>query len=234
MEICADKNKAREYVREKIGEQYLIPQLFCKKKVTKKDIENLPNSFILKISNGSGNNILVKDKSKENINDIVKLINFYTKIQYGYIWGEFHYNNIPINIVAEELLLDENGEVPNDIKVHCFNNGKEKHKIIEYHYKVDGVNYKNMYDENWEESLDYIFGFKSDGRKVEKPKKLDKILNVCDRLSEDTNYVRVDLYYIKGKIYFGELTFIPGAGYSKFQPDSANLLWGEYMGDEFK
>ena len=60
-----------------------------------------------------------------------------------------------------------------------------------------------MYDENWEESLDYIFGFKSDGRKVEKPKKLDKILNVCDRLSEDTNYVRVDLYYIKGKIYRG-------------------------------
>ena len=81
--------------------------------------------------------------------------------------------------------------------------GKEKRKIIDCHYERNGVHYKNMYDENWEESLDYIFGFKSDGRKVEKPKKLNKILNVCDRLSEDTNYVRVDLYYIKGKIYRG-------------------------------
>lgn len=231
MKICADKDKVRKYVESKIGSKYLIPQYFCKTKITKNDIEKLPNSFILKTSNGSGTNILVKDKTKEQIKEIVKLINFYTKIEYGYIWGEFHHNEIPITIVAEKLILDKNGNVPNDLKVHCFDNGSEKHKVIEYHYKVDGKNYKNMYDENWN-PLDYVFGFKSDGRKIKKPKNLKEILNVCDKLSEDTNYVRVDLYNLDGKIYFGELTFIPGAGYSPFEPESANTLWGRYMGNE--
>lgn len=233
MEICADKDKVRDYVKSKIGEKYLIPQYFCKSKVTKGDIKKLPNSFILKTSNGSGTNILIKDKEKESIRDIVKLINFYTKIQYGYIWGEFHYNKIPITIVAEKLILDKNGNIPDDLKVHCFDDGKKKRKIIECHYKIDGKNYKNMYDENWK-NLNYVFGFKSDGRKIKKPENIKEILNICDKLSEDTNYVRVDLYNVNGKIYFGELTFIPGAGYSHFNPESANELWGSYMGSEKK
>lgn len=232
-EICADKVKVRKYVASKIGEKYLIPQYFSKKSLSIKDLKKLPNEFILKTSNGSGTNIIVFDKRQVNLKSLCKTINYFKKVQYGYIWGEYYYNRVPIRIVAEKLLKDENGNIPDDLKIHCFDNGKKKHKIIECHYKVKGKNYKNCYDEKWHK-LNYVYGFKSDGRKINKPDNLDEILYVCDKLSEDTNYVRVDLYNIKGKLYFGELTFIPGAGYAPFEPESANTLWGKYMGKEKK
>ena len=233
-EICADKMKVRDYVKNKIGEKYLIPEYFCKKKITYKDLQNLPNEFILKTSNGSGTNKLVLDKSKENLHKLAALMNYYTTIKYGYIWGEFYYNKSSVSIVAEKLLKDEKGQIPNDYKIHCFDDGKTKRKVIEVHYKVNGENKKNIYDENWEPIKDYIFGFSSDGRKIPRPENIKELLYVADKLSEDTNYVRVDLYNIKNKIYFGELTFIPGAGYAHFEPETADLLWGNYMGEEKK
>ena len=159
-------------------------------------------------------------------------MNYYTTIKYGYIWGEFYYNRSNISIVAEKLLKDETGNIPNDYKIHCFDDGKNKRKIIEVHYKVNGKNMKNIYDEKWISIKDYVFGFGSDGRKIKKPSNLKELLYVADKLSEDTNYVRVDLYNVNNKIYFGELTFIPGAGYARFNPESADLLWGDYMGEE--
>jgi len=229
--LGADKVKVRNYVEEKIGRKHLIPQYFCKKKVTVEDLQKLPNQFILKTSNGSGTNIIVRNKKQEDLQQICDTINFFTKIKYGYIWGEFYYNKVPIRIVAEKLLEDENGDIPNDLKIHCFNNGREKHKIIESYYKIEGQIYKNCYDENWK-PLNYVYGFTSDGRKIPRPKNLKEIIKIADKLSEDTNYVRVDLYNIKNKLYFGELTFIPGAGYAHFSSKDADLLWGEYMGNE--
>ena len=225
--ICADKDRVRGYVKNKIGEKYLIPQYFCKKRITVQDLEKLPGEFILKTSNGT--NMIISDKKKENLSDVCKVMNYLTKIKYGYLWGEFYYNKVPIRIVAEKLLKDENNNVPNDIKIHCFNNGKEKHKIIEYHYKVDGQNMKNCYDENWKR-IDNVYGFGSDDRIIKKPKNLKEILQVADKLSADTNYVRVDLYNVQNQIYFGELTFIPGAGYAPFKSRKDDLLWGKYVG----
>lgn len=63
-------------------------------------------------------------------------------------------------------------------------------------------------------------------------KLLKEIIEICDKLSEDFNYVRVDLYIFKDKIYFGELTFTSGSGFAKFKPEEKDVLWGEYMGDK--
>ena len=89
---------------------------------------------------------------------------------------------------------------------------------------------KNIYDENWK-LIDYQYGFGSDGRNVEKPKQFDEIVEICDKLSEDFSYVRIDLYIFKNNIYFGELTFTPGSGFAKFVPEEKDKLWGEYWGN---
>ena len=103
--------------------------------------------------------------------------------------------------------------------------------FYETFYLIDGNLRKNIYDENWE-LLDYTYGFPGDGRKIKKPKQFKEINYVCDKLSEDFNYVRVDLYLFNEKIYFGELTFTSGAGFSHFKPESKDLLWGKYWGND--
>ena len=228
--LCADKDKVRNYVKDKIGEKYLIKQYFSKRKIKPSDLEKLPNQFAIKTNNASSTNIIVYDKSKENLQDLCDKMNYYTTINYGYLWGEFFYTKIPVRIVAEELLI-EDGKLPDDFKIHCFNNGKEKHKFFESFYTVDGNLMKNIYDENWKR-IDYSYGYGSDGRKIEKPKQLKEIVEICDKLSEDFNYVRVDLYIFKDKIYFGELTFTSGSGFAKFNPDDKDILWGQYMGED--
>lgn len=229
--LCADKSKVRDYVKDKIGEKYLIEQYFSKRKITITDLEKLPDRFAIKTNNASSTNVIVMDKEKENLSELCDKMNFFTTINYGYLWGEYFYTKIPVRIVAEKLLLDSNGNIPDDFKVHCFNDGKTKHKFFETFYTVDGNLMKNIYDEDWK-LLDYQYGFGSDGRNVKRPDNLDEIIDVCDKLSSDFNYVRVDLYICDDKIYFGELTFTPGSGFAKFNPPDADLLWGKYMGIE--
>lgn len=225
---CADKVNVREYVKNKIGDKYLIKKYFNKKRITRKDIEDLPNSFAIKTNNASSTNIMVFDKAKEDIDSIVDIMNFFVKIKYGYLWGEYFYNKIKPQIIAEELLVDKKGNIPDDFKIHCFNNGQKKHKFFETFYLVDGKLNKNIYDESWN-LIDYNYGFHGDGRKIKKPNNFDEIIDICDKLSEDFNYVRIDLYLFNDKIYFGEMTFTPGAGYAKFDSDDKDYLWGSYM-----
>lgn len=71
--------------------------------------------------------------------------------------------------------------------------------------------------------------FHNDRSAIRIPKNLTEMINAAEKLSEDFPFVRVDLYNIDGKIYFGELTFYPGSGYSGFIPDSADVTIGKYF-----
>ena len=64
-------------------------------------------------------------------------------------------------------------------------------------------------------------------REIEKPEGLNHMLEIAAKLSEGFPYVRVDLYNLAGRIYFGELTFYPWSGYVQFQPDDADYLFGD-------
>lgn len=228
MVLCADKNAVREYVKNKIGDKYLVEQYFCKKRITKKDLESLPSSFVLKTTSGSSTNIIVKDKSKEDLESLSYTMNYYTKIKYGYMWGEFFYNKINTKIIAEKLLTDKPVD---DYKIHCFRKNGELIQIIEVLYDTPEGRFKNMYDTSWNK-LDYYFSLNSDGREYDKPSQLTELLSLSDKLSSDFNYSRIDFYVIEGKIYFGEITFVPTAGYGEFNPKPYNEVWGSYIGED--
>lgn len=226
-----DKHKVRKYVKKKIGEQYLIPQYFHKRKIKEKDLLKLPNEFVLKTNNGSGTNYIVKDKTKENLKEVCDYLNYLAKIKFQYIWGEFHYSKIKPTIVCEKLLKDEDENIPDDIKCFCFIDNEGKKKKILYQERVIGdERYRIMFDEKWK-PINVNSSFKELKIKLDKPKNYNEILKVIDKLSEDFNFVRVDLFLLKDKIYFGELTFTPTAGYLKFEDDKTDLLWGSYWGN---
>ena len=227
-----DKNKVREYVKNKIGEEYLIPQLLCVKKLKYQDIEKLPNSFVIKTNNGSGTNYIVKDKTKEDYNIMCNYMNAFLKIKYQYIWGEYHYEKIKPRIVIDNLLIDKNGNLPDDIKCFCFNNNGIKHKILYQERVIGDERYRIMFDENWN-LINMKSSFKMLDIDLKRPKNYKKIIKVIDKLSEDFNFVRVDLFLFNNKIYFGELTFTPTAGYLKFEDNETDLLWGSWIGNNY-
>ena len=225
---CADKLVVREYVKEKIGERYLIPLYLKTSRLTYEDIKKLPRSFVLKTNNASGTNIIVFDKRKENILKIIKTMNNYVKIKYGYVALELFYNKIKPMILAEKLLLDEKGSIPDDYKFHCFRDGQNYKIYIQVLYDRMAEIGKNIYDENWQLQSFTMGDYQVNKKIIEKPENLDEMLTIVKKLASDFDYVRVDLYNINKKIYFGELTFTHASGYSKFSPNEYDRIWGTY------
>ena len=225
---CANKSLVRQYVQEKIGEEYLIPQYFCKSKICTNDLKKLPQSFIIKTTNGSGTNLTIINKNKEDLQSICNKMNSYTKIKYGYLWGEFFYDKTKNQIIAEKLLTKE---IVYDYKIHCFRNNKGKfHQIIEVLWGPKNDRHKKMYDTNWK-PLKYSFSLPPEDQSFPKPKQLEELLLLSAKLSGDFSYVRTDFYIVENKIFFGELTFIPTAGFGRFNPTRFDNIWGSWIED---
>ncbi len=225
--LCADKYKARDYIKDKVGEKYLIPLLFVGDNIKVKDLKELPNSFVIKTNNASKTNLIVFDKEKETLEELVKKVNKFLKIKFWYRSFEMFYSKVSPKVIVEKLLLTKENKVPDDYKIHIFNNNKNSKVIIQVDSDRMNNHKRAFFSENWEE-LDYSLGFKKNENKINKPDNLEEMLFVAKKLSKEFDYIRVDLYNVNGKIYFGELTFTHGSGYEKFSPDSIDLEWGRY------
>lgn len=224
--LCADKYAVRDYVKEKIGEEYLVPLIFHTTNPTDIVPGNLPDfPFIIKTNHGCGDYIIVKDKSTIDWKRVQKNLKKSLKSNYYYKAKEWQYKNIKPCIVVEKLLLDKNFNIPNDYKFNCFN-GKLGFPEVHIDRYIDYR--KNCYDSEWN-ILNCEWGAKR-GSEVKKPKLLTKMILLAEILAKDFRYVRVDLYNLRDKIYFGELTFSPGAGFCRFNPPE----WDRKFGNELK
>lgn len=230
-----DKHKVRKYVSRKIGSKYLIPEYLYTKKLKLSDFDALPKGFVIKTTNGSGTNLIVKNKQKENLPEIISYINWLTKLRYGYVWGEFFYNYIKPGIVVEKLLLDKKNNIPDDLKCFCFKDNQGiRRKVLYFERVIGDERSRIMFDENWKPIKYKNSNFSKLNIKLKKPQNAQEILNVIDKLSEDFSFVRVDLFLLGNKIYFGELTFVPTAGYMKFDDPEIDRLWGSWIEDSDK
>ena len=163
--------------------------------------------------------------------EVVRYLNWLSKIKYGYIWGEFFYNRIRPGIIAEKLIGDKNGNIPDDLKCFCFkDNAGVRRKILYFERVIGDEQHRIMFDENWQPVNYGGSHFKRLNLRLKKPKNSAEILHVIDKLSEDFNFVRVDLFLSGDKIYFGELTFTPTAGYMTFSKEGIDELWGSWIG----
>ena len=226
--ICADKYRVREYVKEKIGEEYLIPLLLVTDELTEEQWDKLPNQFVAKANHNSGPVQIVKDKSKANKKEIIKELNNQLKLDYGVLSQEKYYSDIPRKIIVEKLLKDEKREMLQDIKTHCFNDGKKRRYFFDLcsRESVSSEVKSTLYDENWNNLK--VTNATLDENEYKKPKNFEEILKVAKKLSEDFNCVRVDLYNINERIYFGELTFCDASGFGKFTDRSWDYRLGSY------
>lgn len=226
MQRCADKYLVRSYVEEK-GLGHILNDLYAvfpsPEAIT---LDNLPDQFVLKLSNGSSTNLLVRNKADLNLEQVrQKFRDFFA--QAGSSAGrEWVYRDGTPRIIAEQYLTDPDQPdiaLP-DYKILCFN-GEPKYII-----RVGGRYTENcchvVYDTQWNKQEVLIAGSPSVPL-TPRPDSLDQMLEIARTLSADFPAVRVDLYSIKDKLYFGELTFFPWSGYTMFEPDVFDYKLGE-------
>lgn len=209
-----DKYLVRDYIKEKIGAKYLVSLLGAFDNPKEINFEKLPNQFVIKLNTGSGFNIIVTDKQKINSDKIIKQLNKWMKLNYYKIKKEPQYKNIQKKIIIEEYISDKNGEL-NDYKFFCFNG---KVEFIE----VDSDRFCNhtmdFFDKDWNLLQLHKGKYKNSSTIPMKPENFNKMINIAEELASDLQFVRVDLYNVDGNIYFGELTFTPAGGLTKFNP----------------
>ncbi len=221
-----DKYAVREYVKEKIGEAYLNEVYFVYNNPQEIDYERLPNQFVLKATHGSNMHVLVKDKGAINKTRIKFLMNKWMRRNLYYTTGqEWAYKNVKPRIIAEKYMDDEGARLT-DYKFFCFSGHP---KFIQVSNHIENTHYLNHYDLEWND-LGVTYGkWPSYEGAIEKPSKLKEMIEVAKCLSGNFPFVRVDLYSIKKKIVFGELTFYPGCGKFDYFPKSFNKQIGDYI-----
>ena len=234
----ADKYQVRDYVKEKGLEQYLVDLYGVWYNANEVDFDKLPNVFIFKANNGcgKGSNMIVSDKSKIDTDAVRKTVNGWLHEKHvGALAAEPQYKNMKPCVIAEALLPIEEGQKSLvDYKIWCFN-GKA-HYIWTCSDRDNQGTEVMTYDRDWN-PMPEVCVFDDRYRKgalMEKPKNLDEMLNVAETLTKGFPCVRLDLYNIKGKIYFGEMTFTSLGGMMDFYTPEFLLKCGEMVDLNYK
>lgn len=230
-----DKFAVKKWVADKIGEEYVITMLGVWNNANEIDFESLPDQFVLKSTNGGGGDIIIcKDKYKFDRENAIKHLNRSLKNSIYNNYREWPYKNVPPRIIAEKYIDFENSSNNKessdliDYKFFCFNGIPKFCQVIRNRNTKETIDF---YDMSWNHmpfvGLNPVA--KNGLNPVAKPKNLKDMISICEKLSEGFLFIRVDLYNVDGKIYFGELTFYPASGFGVFKPDEWNFKLGDMI-----
>lgn len=221
----ADKFLVRDFVKEKIGEEYLVPLLGVYDSFDEIDFDGLPDRFVLKANHGSGWNIIVKNKAEFNKEKAKRDMDYWMRTNFAYFGLELHYRDIEPRIIAEQYLEDNvPGDLP-DYKFLCFC-GEPKYIWVD----IDRyTNHKrDIYDLDWNKQP-FSIHYPNVNKLLFPPGNLNEMVRLAKILCEGFLHVRIDFYSICSKIYFGEITFTPDSGKTKIEPDEWNLKLGDMI-----
>lgn len=228
-----DKYAVKKYVADRIGKQYIIPTLGVWDKVDDIDWDSLPEQFVLKTTHGGGSGgvVICKDKMTFDKNAaIVKLNKSMSSDIYSAL-REWPYKKVKRQVIAEKFMipndkLNDPAYDLTDYKFFCFNGVPKFCQVIRDRHTCESIDF---YDMDWNHQG--FVGLNPVARNgltpVARPTHLKEMQSLCCKLSEDIPFIRVDLYVIDGKVYFGELTFYPASGFGDFTPSE----WNKRLGD---
>lgn len=220
-----DKYDVKKYVADNIGEEYIIPTLGIYDKFEDIEFEKLPKQFVMKCTHDSGSTIICKDKNNFNIKQAKEKINKALKCNYYYAGREWPYKNVKPRVIIEEYMTDDVNEDLIDYKFMCFNGKVKCSFLCSNRRSKEGLNV-DFYDREWNK-MPFERHYKNSQQIMPKPENYELMIELSEKLSKEIPFVRVDFYEIKGKIYFGELTFYPGGGFEEFRPE----IWDERLGE---
>lgn len=224
----ADKCEVKQYIKNQLGEAYVIPMVGGPwKHFSEIDFDKLPNQFVLKNTHDSGGVVICNDKASFNKEDACKKLEYSLKHNYFYYNREWPYKNVEPRIIAEQYMEELGRGSLLDYKLHCFN-GKVKVILVCLGRDDKKGMRKVFYDQNWNK-LDLRRPNTSNDCDIECPAHLCKMIEFAEKLSGKIPFVRVDFYDINGKLFFGEMTFFPSGGMVGFVPEEWDDILGGYL-----
>lgn len=221
MVIQADKFRVREYVKNTIGEEFLVPLVGVFQHADEISWENLPERFVLKANHGTGWNFICNDKKQVNPKKMIKTAGYWLNQNLYNRTREWQYKNIKPLILCEENINSGN-EPLLQLNIHCYS-GVPRF-IIAFSY---GEKKRGIYDIEWNK----LTGETTyrEGNEISKPHNLKHVLEVATKLAGSFPFVRVDLMLKNKQVYFGELTFTPAQGFVRFKPKKLDEIFGKYL-----
>lgn len=224
----ADKYLVRKFIENKIGGEYLIPLIggpyYSFDEI---DFSRLPDQFVIKTTHDSGGVYICKDKNTIDLVDAKSFINEHLRTKFYWIGREYPYRDLTPSIIIEKYMVDESENELKDYKIFCFNGVP---KVIQVDFGRFTNHKRNFYDVEWNLLSFGTNIYKNDPSfMIHPPKILDKLLQIASTLSQNMLHVRVDLYNVNDKVYFGEMTFFHGSGFEKFTSEKWERQMGEWL-----
>lgn len=224
-----DKYEVRDFVAKKIGEEYLIPLIGVYDSFDEIDFNVLPNQFVLKCTHNSGGIVICTDKSKLDKEVARKKINKSLSRNYYYYGREWPYKGIMPRIIAEKYITDTpESNMITDYKFYCFDGKVDSVMLCIDREKGDPKFY--FFDKNWNLKRYNIRGKNApEGFTIPKPVCIDEMFKIAEEFSKGIPFVRIDLYFSCGSIFFGEFTFYPSSGMDPNRLPEADLNFGQLV-----
>lgn len=227
----ADKYKVRQYI-ESLGLKDILVKLYGHwNKASDMNWDSLPNQFVLKVNNGCGDVLICTDKNKLSKSEVIEKYDKLVSMKYGDVTGEPHYAKITPCVIAEDLLDINKQSIKTssliDYKIWCLN-GKPYCVWCAWNRSKQGTD-SGIYDLEWHYRPEWsVFSnhYRQGKERLPKPKNFERMLDIASKLSAEFPILRVDLYEVDGKIYFGELTFTSLGGFMDYLTPAVLLDMG--------
>lgn len=232
-----DKYEVRRYI-ESLGLKDILTECYgVWERASDIDFDSLPDKFVLKCTHDCGSTVIIRDKSKMNKKEVLRFLQKRLDVRYGYDSCEPHYIAIKPRVMAESLIeMDNTDEFSSDTtvdhKIRCID-GKAQYDFVCYDRKLDsgsggGKTVYDLYDINtWQPMRQYLADPGVEYKNVPRPENLEKMIEIAERISRGFIQVRVDLYNVKGHIYFGEMTFTAFSGMNNHFTNEFHKMIGD-------
>ncbi len=223
-----DKYAAKQYVADRIGEQYIVPTFGVWDKFDDIDFDTLPNQFVLKCTHDSGGLVICRDKNELNKKAAKKKLEKCLRTDFFIRTREWPYKEVSRKIIAEEYMEDTTTGELRDYKFFCFN-GEPKALFVATDRQTPGEEVKFDFFDMEYNHLDIRNGHPNAKKLPEQPKQFELMRELAKKLSKDIPHVRVDFYEVNGAVYFGEITFFHFGGWVPFKPEDWDKTFGDWL-----
>jgi hypothetical protein len=223
-----DKFAVRQFIRDAVGEDYLIPLVGGPwNSFDEIDFSLLPERFVLKCTHDSGGVVICR--GKDSFDRTAAREKIEKSLKRNYYWGgrEWPYRDIQPRIIAEEYIGSSAGTEPTDYKFIMF--GGELRCLFVTTNRFTGKKMNmTFFDADWN-LLPFERMYSADPNTPVKPERYDEMIRIARHLSKGMALTRIDLYEIDRRVYFGEITLYPGSGMETFQPIEWDYKLGEWI-----
>lgn len=227
--LTSDKVTARRLAAERIGEEYLVPLVGIWDRAAEIPWEALPDRFVAKASHGSGMNVLVRDKRSADREAVLRRLDSWLGESH-YAWtAEWGYRDVKPRILVEEMLLGPDGQVPEDFKFYVFHG---RARLLEVHLSRFERHHVLCYDAALNPLPFGLYGIAPEEaeaayRAYAPPPGAARLAGLASRLGAGFDFVRVDLYHVNGRAWFGEFSHYPANACVPFTTRDYDRLVGK-------